>query len=86
MESIRGASRGESVVFDEKMMKLFEDAESKTYQYKVVPKRLLATMDIMGNPTPERIGEKVKELKKGTVIEILPLFPFFIFLLFHPYP
>lgn len=66
MKSIRGASRGENINFDRDKMKTFENAEVKSYSYKKIPRRLLATIDIEGDPTTEKIGEKVKELKKGT--------------------
>ena len=65
MKSIRGASRGEAVRFDREKMRSFEEAETRSYRYKRVSKRVLATIDLDGDPTPERIGVKVKELKNG---------------------
>ena len=64
MESIKGASRGEDVRFDEGLMKRFEDAEYISYRYRSIPKRILATIDIRGDPTSEKVTEKLKDLKK----------------------
>lgn len=74
MKSIKGASRGQGVDFDETIMKSFEEAESISYRYKIIPKRILATIEIKGDPTSAKISEQLKELKKTISTESSNLF------------
>ena len=63
MKSIKGASRGQNVDFDSEIMKKFEDAESISYEYKMIPKRTLATLEIKGDPTSEKISQGLNDLR-----------------------
>jgi hypothetical protein len=62
-DSTGGALRGD-VPLDEELMKDFESKEKKEYFYRILPRRLIASIDINGDASAEKISLALKELKE----------------------
>ena len=58
-----GALRGQNIEFDGAMMRDFESKEKKEYLYKIVPKRVIAQVDILGEADPDRITEALQLIR-----------------------
>ena len=57
-----GAFRG-NVTFDEELMRDFESKERKEYVYRILPKRIIAQVDVRGEAAPEKISAALAEIK-----------------------
>lgn len=55
-------TRGGNIRFDESMINDFEKKESKEYLYKFVPKRIIASIDIYGEVTQEKISKSLDNI------------------------
>jgi hypothetical protein len=58
-----GKERGQSVEFDEKLMRTFESSENIEYIFKHVPRRKIALVDIKGDPSPESVSKAISDIK-----------------------
>eukprot|EP01041_Mallomonas_annulata_P003813 gene3813-7595_t len=61
-----GATRGD---FDlnKSLLEEFSASENKEYSYKILPKRIIAQMDIFGDANSEKISEAIKLIKETIV-------------------
>ncbi len=55
-------TRGDSIQFDENMMNDFEKKESKEYLYRFIPKRIIASIDVYGEVTQEKISKSLDNI------------------------
>ena len=63
----QGALRG-AVELDEQLVREFESKESKQFRYAFRPRRYTASVDVVGEPTAEKISNALKKIK-----EVVPL-------------
>ena len=63
MKSVSGATRG-VIELDEGIMKAFESAEQRCYNYEILPRRLVAAIDFQGDPGPQEISQGLESIKK----------------------
>jgi hypothetical protein len=62
-----GTQRGSNVEFDKGKMKEFESFEKKEFRYKIMPRRLIASIDLKGEVTAEMISKTLKKIQETVV-------------------
>jgi len=67
LDNIRSPSndisiRGDGIQLDENMMADFDSKESKEYLYRYIPKRIIASIDIYGEVTQEKISKSLDSI------------------------
>eukprot|EP01035_Chromulina_nebulosa_P020548 gene20548-26649_t len=70
----RLADRGKEIEFNDELLDEFDKYEKKSYSYKVEPKRFIATVDISGDVTSEKLSKAIKTIKssinENTIINV----------------
>jgi hypothetical protein len=75
ISSLLGFKRAERVEFDEEVMKDFEMHESKSYRYKIRPKRFIAGVDITGEVTPDKIANSITLIRNAVASRSRDIIP-----------
>jgi hypothetical protein len=67
MKSATGGTQRGNIAFDPEKMRDFESKETKEFLYRVLPRRLIAQVDIKGEATPEKISAALQIIKDTVV-------------------
>ena len=64
MKSIApGTLRGRDTEYDENLMREFESTQKIRYRYNFIPKRLIAKIDVKGEPSKQKLSSAIEKIK-----------------------